>query len=590
METIEDLGKYTFPALLANSVKKFAMSNACTLVGEKPWTYGKIAEKVEYVAKLLTLLGAEPYSKVVLLGNGCPSWVAAYFAVVNYARIAVPLLPDFSPVEIENICAHCKPDVLIISKAQYKRLEKIADKLPGVIIQLEDFEVLAGGDGINLTQENIMNVQLPCVEVAEDDTASIIYTSGTTGRSKGVELSHKNLVWNAVQGQTCHRINKMDRCLSFLPISHVYEFTVDFTMQLMNGACVYYLGRPPTVSALLPAFKIVQPTIVCAVPLIVEKIYRNKVLPEFEKSKILSALYKIRLFQILLHRFAAGRLRKTFGGHLVFFGIGGAKLDYNVERFLKDGKFPYAIGYGLTETSPLLAASGPAITWPGTIGPILEGVQVKILEPDPETGIGEVIAKGPNIMKGYYLEPELTKAAFTTAQDSCGEGWFRTGDLGEIKKIRGLWRLSLKGRLKTMILGACGENIYPEDIEFVLNQHPLVQESLVVEDDNGLVALLNVDEEKLSEEAHRRLGKIPNVAELASKTVKAAGEAKELFARDLAYRREEILSEIQFFVNTKVNRSSKINRIQVVEEFEKTATQKIKRYIYDLRTKVGKKK
>lgn len=598
METINDLGHYTFPAMLANSVKKFGECNACTLVGGKPLTYTQLNEKVIFSAKFLTLLGAKQGTKIAILANGCPEWVALYFAIVNYGRIAVPLLPDFSLVEIETICAHCEPEIMVLSEAQYKRLaQKLEnlEKLPATIIQLEDFKIIKKEGKIysdspadetennqkksvipaKIEDEKIRQTALPEITVNEDDTASIIYTSGTTGRSKGVELSHKNLVWNAVQGQYCHRVNKMDRCLSFLPIAHVYEFTIDFTMQLMNGACIYYLGKPPVISALLPAFKSVQPTIVCAVPLIVEKIYKNKVLPEFTKSKLLRTLYKIRPFQILLHRVAASKLKKTFGGHLVFFGIGGAKIDYKVERFLKDGKFPYAVGYGLTETSPLLAAAGVPLTWPGTIGPVVNGVDLKILDPDPKTGIGEVVVKGPNIMKGYYKESEMTAAAFTTKDDSLGEGWFKTGDLGVIKKIHGVERLALKGRSKTMILGSAGENIYPEDIEFVLNQHPLVNESLVVEDDKGLVALLSLDEDKIKEEIKKRL--------------ESLNLAKEQFIRDMAYKREEILSEIQFFVNSKVNKSSKINRIQEVKEFEKTATQKIKRYIYDLRSKVGKK-
>jgi len=444
LETIKDLGKYTFPAMFANSIKKFASCNACTLVGQTPLTYKQLEAKVDYAARLLTLLGAKQGTKVAILGNGCPSWVVFYFAIVNYGRIAVPLLPDFSTVEIETICAHCEPEIMIISEAQYKRLSESLDKLPATIIRLEDFAVLKQKNAAEINDVSIKSVQLSAIEVAEDDTASIIYTSGTTGRSKGVELSHKNLVWNAVQGQYCHRVNKMDRCLSFLPIAHVYEFTIDFTMQLMNGACVYYLGRPPTVSALLPAFKSVQPTIVCAVPLIVEKIYKNKVLPEFNKNAVLKFFYKIRPFQVLLHRVAAKKLKKTFGGHLVFFGIGGSKIDYKVERFLKDGKFPYAVGYGLTETSPLLAAAGVPLTWPGTIGPVVNGVELKILDPDPKTGIGEVIAKGPNVMKGYYKEPQMTAAAFTTENDSVGAGWLKPAILAFLKRFTVLNALRLK--------------------------------------------------------------------------------------------------------------------------------------------------
>ena len=554
METINDIETYTFPALLKNSVKKFGERDALALVGKTPITYTEVKEKSVEVSKLLEGFGLKKGSKVAIYATGRPEWGVSYFGIVNRGMIAVPLLPDFSSTEVAAIVEHCGLDAFVVEQKLYDKLKDIHEKLPAIVIKIEDFSILKG--------ENVQPVsELPAVDVLEDDTASIIYTSGTTGRSKGVELTHCNLVWNAVQCQTVHRVNKMDRCLSFLPISHVYEFTIGFTMQIMNGACVYYLGKPPVVSALLPAFKLVQPTIVCSVPLVVEKIYKNKVLPTFTKNPVIHSLYKIRYIRKILHRIAGKELKKTFGGHLQFFGIGGAKVDPHVERFLKEAKFPYAIGYGLTETSPLLAGAGPKVTKRTTIGYVMEGVDLKISNPDPKTGVGEVVARSRGVMKGYYKDPELTKAAFTTDADDVGEGWFKTGDLGILRPEKGRLRLSLRGRSKNMILGPSGENIYPEDIEFVLNQHPLVNESLIVEDDNGLVALVQINEDKL-----------------------------KLLKRDLAYQKESILNEIQFYLNSRVNKSSKVERVQVVTEFEKTASQKIKRYLYDLRTKVGEKK
>lgn len=579
METINDLGKYTFPALLSNSVRKFANKNALSLVGKPEITYSELSNKSILVGKTFAALGLKKGSKVALYGTGRPEWGEAFFGIVNYGLIAVPLLPDFSETEVKAILSHCGVDAMIVEDKLYEKLKDIHDDLPGIIIKLNDFTFIKGKDG-DISQ--FEKLPAPSNNVEEEDTASIIYTSGTTGRSKGVELSHKNLVWTAVQCQTVHRVNKMDRCLSFLPLSHVYEFTIDFTMQMLNGSCVYYLGKPPVVSALLPAFKIVEPTIVLSVPLVLEKIYKNKVLPEFQKNSFIRTLYHFRGIRKLLHKVAGKKLMKTFGGHLVFFGVGGAKLDPKVEVFLKDAKFPYAIGYGLTETSPLLAGSGPKITLPGTIGPVMEGVDLRIINPDPNTGVGEVVAKGANVMKGYYKDPELTKASFTTDEDECGAGYFKTGDLGILEKKRGLVRLSLKGRSKNMILGPSGENIYPEDIEFVLNQHPFVSESLVVEDDNGLVALVQIDQEKLEKQAQTQ-AKGNGLADAIAKN-------KDAFLRDVAYNKEKILSEIQFFVNEKVNKGSRVSRVQEVPEFEKTASQKIKRYLYDLRTKIKDKK
>ena len=590
METIADLGQFTFPALLNNSIRKFGDRPALTLVGGNPLTYTQVGEKSIEVAKMLKGLGLKPGSKVAIYGTGRPEWGIAYFAIVSYGMIAVPLLPDFSAMEVASIMEHCGVDAIIAESKLYSKIKDLNEKLPSIIINLEDYSVLKGPEGCGKALADFASLEAPVSETKEEDTASIIYTSGTTGRSKGVELTHKNLVWTCIQCQGTHRVNKYDRTLSFLPLSHVYEFTVSFSMQLLNGACIYYLGKPPVVSALLPAFKIVQPTIVLSVPLVMEKIYKNQVLPQLTKSGFMRFLYKMSLTRKLLHKAAGKKLKKTFGGHIIFFGIGGAMLDPKVEQFMKEAKFPYAIGYGLTETSPLLASSGPKITVPGTIGVVMDGVDLKINNPNAE-GIGEVVAKGENVMKGYYKDEELTKQAFTTSEDSAGEGYFKTGDLGMFVKKHGKPYLVLKGRNKNMILGPNGENIYPEDIEFVLNQHPIVSESLVVEDDNGLVALVHVDEEKLEKEAEEHVKQnFPAAFVEMLKNVPAnVGEAFQKqyakFTRDVTYEKERMVNEIQFYVNSRVNKSSKVNKVQQVPEFEKTATQKIKRFKYDMRTK-----
>lgn len=600
METINDLGEYTFPAVLKNSVRKFGDKTALSLVGKAPYTYQQVQDISENVSKMLNVLGLKEGSKIAILSTGRPQWGIAYFSIVNYGKIAVPLLPDFSETEITTIIEHCDVAAIFVESKLYSKVEKISsEKLP-IIINIEEFEIIRHPDS-NLEKKSVaafLTAETPEIKAKEDDIASIIYTSGTTGRSKGVILTHKNLVWNAVQCQTVHRVNKLDRVLSFLPLSHVYEFTISFTMQFLNGASIYYLGKPPVVTALLPAFSTVQPTIVLSVPLVMEKIYKSKVLPTLTKNTLMKILYAMHLTRKLLHKIAGKQLKKTFGGHITFFGIGGAKVDPKVERFLKDAKFPYAIGYGLTETSPLLAGAGPKITIPGKVGPAMEGVDLRINNPDPKTGVGEIVAKSNGVMQGYYKEEALTKEAFTTAEDSVGEGYFKTGDLGLFVKRHKQIYLEIRGRNKNMILGASGENIYPEDIEFILNQHPLVSESLVVEDDNGLVALVQVDEEKLEKEAEERVTKqnnvnvieavknFPgNVAEAVQKQVGVVIDA-------VAYEKEKMLNEIQFYVNSRVNKNSKVNKVQKIDAFEKTATQKIKRYLYDMKTKVikGKKK
>ena len=577
METVADFGSYTFPALLGNSLKKFANRPALAYVTGDPITYAQVGDRISALKNRLYRLGVNPGDRVAVYGASSPSWGIAYFSVVTLGAIAVPLLPDFNAKEVETCLRHSGAKTLIVSSRLATRIPDLASIGIHTVIRLDDFELLSGSE--------IRKEVVPPVYIHENDTASIIYTSGTTGRSKGVELSHKNLIFTAIGGQYFQRINKFDIGLSILPMSHVYEFTVGFLMFFMNGACVYYLEKPPAVSTLLPALKKIRPTIMLSVPVIMEKIYRNKIVPTFTKKKLIAALYHIPLFRLIFHRLAGISLRATFGGRLKFFGIGGSKVDPVVEKFMKEANFPYAIGYGLTETSPLLAGSGPKMTRPGTVGPMMPGVEMRILDPDPVTGVGEVAVRGPNVMKGYYRDPELTASVMA------GDGWFRTGDLGT---LNGKARLALNGRSKNMILGASGENIYPEDIEFVLKQHPFVAESLVVEGENSsLVAIVQLDEEKLAAEANRRISAAEKLQQLKSvpdvvrgAVSDAVNEAVSDVSYKLAYKREEIMNEIKFFVNENVNRISRIDHVELIEHFEKTASQKIKRYLYSFRKQV----
>lgn len=570
MVTIHDLGEYTFSALLRNTLEKFGERPALSLVHGEPITYHEFQLMMKKLARVMTANGFAPGKKVAIFGQGMPQWGGFYLATVCRGGIAIPLLPDFTSSEVETILRHVQVDMMVVSKVLYPKVKDIEASILPVILAMEDFSPLRGKSA------NMNRGFLPKpIKVKEDDLASIIYTSGTTGTPKGVKLTHKNLVWTAIQCQTIHRVNKFDRCLSFLPLSHVYEFTIGFVLQMLNGSCIYYLERPPTVSTLLPAFQKVRPTIVLSVPMVMEKIYKHKILPALNGTKFRRFFHTLPVLGSLMDIATGLQLKKAFGRKIRFFGIGGARLDPEVELFLKRAHFPYAIGYGLTETSPLLAGSGPKETVPGTVGPVLEGVELRILRPDPQTGVGEVVARGPNVMKGYYRDYKLTEAAFTTESDSCGLGWFKTGDLGILENRRGRPWLSLKGRSKNMILGSSGENIYPEDIEFVLNQHPLVAESLVVEGEKGgLVALV-----KLAENA---------VVNTATAVGSKLGQAVQDVKEDFLYRREELLSEIKFYVNKRVNKNSRIASVQRVEDFEKTASQKIKRYLYQLRPTKGK--
>jgi len=521
MQTIDDLGKYTFSALLKNSVTKFSDRPALSYVLGKAITYSELNENVNSVKNLLHSLGIKPLDKIAIFSTSSPQWAISYFAIVTLGAVAVPLLPDFNENEASSCLKHSGAKAIFAGEKLLAKLNNTEEL--DIIINIEDFSIKKG--------EITTDSPLPEHECKEEDIASIIYTSGTTGRSKGVVLTHKNLIFTAIAGQHCQRINQYESALSILPMSHVYEFTIGFLMFMLNGACIYYLEGPPIPRNLLPALQKIRPHFMLNASPLIKKIYGTK------------------LGRKLLCRKAGKKLKKTFGGRLKFFGIGGSKTDPVVEQFMVDAKFPYAIGYGLTETSPLIAYSAVYKTTPGVIGGTIPGVEIKIGDQDPQTGIGELLVKGPNVMQGYYNAPELTKEVFTE------DGWFKTGDLCAMDE-KG--RISLKGRSKNMILGAAGENIYPEDIEFVLNQHPLVSEALVVEGENtSLVAYVRLQD--------------------------AIGDAVSGISNAIMHKREEVLNEIRFFVNSKVNKFSKIDKIEVVEEFEKTASQKIKRYLYSLR-------
>jgi len=558
MQTLEALGKYTFQHLLENSVKLFEKRPAVSFADKTPITYGEFYKKVKQTQKLLTNLGLHSGDHIALLSPSSPFWGISYFAIVLMGCVAVPLLHDFTEKEVISCLKHSNSKALFVSKKMLSKIQNL-DDLDIVVVDIEDSNVIKG---------SIVNEEeSPTYLCNEEDLASIIYTSGTTGRSKGVMLTHKNLVFTAIAGQQAQRINCYDIAVSILPMSHVYEFTIGFLMFILNGACIYYLGGPPVPRTLLPVLAKVKPQFMLVVPMVIEKIYKQKVLPSFTKPGLVSKLYQNPLTRKILCRIAGKKLIKTFGGRLKFFGIGGAKTDPVVEAFMKDAGFPYAIGYGLTETSPLVAFSSVGKTKPGYIGWQVEGIEVKIDNPDPETGVGELVVKGDNVMKGYYNDPALTKEAFTQ------DGFFKTGDLCTIDK-KG-W-IRLMGRSKNMILGASGENIYPEDIEFVINQHPLVSESLVIEGENSsLVAYVKLDEEKLNAQVANE----DNAGKTFSENLQ--GMASEL-SDAFVYKKEELLNEIKFFINTNVNKMSRIDTIKSVSEFEKTASQKIKRYLYSI--------
>ncbi len=538
----------TIPFLAGESFRKYGKNKAMGFVGEDVITYHQLRERTRSVMRLLEDLRITPGDKVAILSSSMPNWGVTYLAITSMGAVAVPILPDFTPAEIANVLNHSESRALFVSGNLAYKVAGLSQESLETVIAIDDFSITSGSRDAGFIAGSEPAGKY---NVAEEDVAVLIYTSGTTGKSKGVMLTHKNICFMARQVMTLQHVVESDVFLSILPLSHSYEQTLGLVLPLFNGAMIWYLRKAPTPSVLLPALQMVRPTTMLTVPLIMEKIYFGKVAPTFNKNRLVAFLYGMPLFRRLLNRIAGKKIYKAFGGNLRFFGVGGAKLNPTVEQFLLDAKFPYAIGYGLTETSPLLAGTKVGSCRLGSTGPAMQGVTLKINNPDPVTGEGEIWARGENVMKGYFREPALTADVLTP------DGWFRTGDLGVIGKNG---YLSIRGRLKNMIVGSSGENIYPEEIESVINDFGHVIESLVVQKKGKLVAMVHL-----------------NLEELQAKYA----QMKKDFTDQAELIINEYLEELQRYVNSRVNRYSQLQLVVYQPEpFQKTATLKIKRFLY----------
>ena len=500
------------------------------------YTYAELNEKCRDISKTLANFGISTYDKVAIFSHNMPNWIVAFFSIVAFGRIAVPMLTDLSENEITNILSHSDTKALFVSRRLLPKVpQSLIDKMI-LVICTDDLEIIKADDEHYTCDGQISDPQ-------SDDIAAVIYTSGTSGAAKGVMLSHRNFCANVLEAWVAQKVRRRDVFLSILPLAHTYELSIGMIYPFAVGARVFYIQKPPTPSVLLSLLIKVRPTCMLSVPLIIEKIYRRSILPAIQKSKFMSRLYKAD--EALACRLVGIKLKKTFGGRIKFFGIGGAKLDEEVEIFLHKAHFPYAIGYGMTEAAPLICNASPFKTKVGSTGIAAYGVQIRLDGVNPATGEGEIVCKGDNIMRGYYKDHNRTLQVLK-------DGWFHTGDLASVDK-KG--RYFLKGRLGNVILGASGENIYPEEIEAVINGMKGVNESLVVERDGHLIALVKLDEDILDWKF----------------------EGGDKFVKDLETRTKAIKD----YVNSRVNKNSTITDVQVQKEpFAKTATQKIKRFLY----------
>lgn len=519
-------------------------------------TYGQVAERIAWFHLLFRRANIHRGDKIALLGKNSVNWALSYLATVTYGAVIVPILPDFHPSDVHHIVNHSDAVLLMAADALFEKLDM--DKMPQCsgFISLDNLKLLGAhkkntakvleriDDEFNASSEKLASPDSFVLEpVGEEKTASINYTSGTSGFSKGVELSHASLMSNIHYGQDNMPIKRGDRILSFLPLAHAYGCAFEFLFPFSVGCQITFLGKIPSPRIIMDAFARVKPQLILSVPLIIEKIYRNQVKPLLQKP-VIRAARKLSPVDKILKRKIFQRLYEVFGGQFHELVIGGAALNPEVEEFFRSIGFPFTVGYGMTECGPLIAYSSWRTIRPRSVGTPVDRLEVRIDSPDPTRQVGEILVRGINVMKGYYKNPQATDEAIDK------EGWLHTGDLG-LKDGDGF--IYIKGRSKNMILGASGQNIYPEEIESKLNNQDLVMESLVLERNGQITALIYPDFDK----------------------VYAAG-MKEA---DL----EKHLQNVLRLVNKELPAFSKVGHIEVYpEEFDKTPTSKIKRFLYTI--------
>lgn len=580
------LERRTLCDLAATAAATFADRPAFSVFAEGVFfgglSYGEFGLRARGFAGALAALGIKAGDRIMILAENRPEWVVAYFGTVLAGAVTVPLLTDFIPEHIASVASHAEISAVCATEKTLAKLAAagIGQDLP--VLRLDRMDGQSIGVSIGGQETTVpLDPTFQTYRAQEDETASIIYTSGTTGKSKGVVLKHRNIVFDAMACRSIIKIYPRDRFLSILPLAHTYECTIGMVIAVLNGASTTYLDRPPVPAALLPALQAVRPTIMLSVPLIMEKVYRNKVRPTLEAHP----LYKLPLTRGIAIKAAGRKLLGTFGGAVRFFGIGGAALAPDVESFLKAAGFPYAIGYGLTETAPLLAGAPPFKTVLRSTGPALEGVELRIQDADgrivggvgapadaPEYAEGEIQARGPNVMEGYYKDPERTAEVFTP------DGWFKTGDLGSFDRRN---RLFIKGRLKAMILGPSGENIYPEEIESILNASGSVEESLVYAGEKGELVALIVLNEKTRTAMAAAGDALQGMAQAVGDAAQNAAAKMSDAAHGAVHQAGTLVTDLKNATNKRLAAFSRIHRIEIHEEpFEKTATAKIKRFLY----------
>ena len=547
----------SFNALIQKSIIDNWDRDALTDFKGQTLQYHDVARKIEKIHILFENSGIQKGDKIALCGRNSSQWAVAFLATLTYGAIAVPILHEFNAEQIHNIVNHSEARLLFVGDHVATIIDPQAMPTLEGIINNPDYSLkISRTDKLTYAREHLNELygkKFPKYfrkehvnyykEESPEELAVINYTSGTTGFSKGVMLPYRALWSNFdfafdVLGKT---IKAGDRVISMLPMAHMYGMAFEFIFEFLHGCHVFYLNRVPSPAIIAQALQEVKPVIVIAVPLIIEKIVRKKVFPKVQNNRM-RLLLQMPVISKKVREMICQEVIKAFGGNLYEVIIGGAALNQEVEQFLKRIDFPYTVGYGATECAPIICYRDWHTFAPGSCGRAALHQQVKIVSPDPRTIPGEILTKGPNVMLGYYKNPEAT------AETIDNDGWYHTGDLGTMDNDGNVF---INGRSKNMLLGPNGQNIYPEEIEDKLNSMTLVMESIVVQRDNKLVALVHPDMDE----------------------VKNMGFTNE----DLI----NVMEQNRNGLNEMIPAYEKIMEIEIhEEEFEKTPKKSIKRYLY----------
>lgn len=542
--------KENYSQFVWNSIIENWDRTAFTNYGSDSYTYAEVGKTIYYMHKLFCKCGIKKGDKIALIGKNCSEWAIAYQATVTFGAVVVPILPNFTPNDVEHIINHSESIVLFANRANWEVLDE--ENMPRLkaVMSLDDFTPLFNRS--KRSAENIIKFKtllskpfpvekLPKACIANKELFAIIYTSGTTGFSKGVMLTHNNITGNMVYARTYMPLVPGDHILSFLPLAHAYGCAIEFLYPFTSGCHITFLGKMPTPQLLLKAFAEIKPRLILSVPLIIEKIFKKQIKPVLEQTKV-KLLMKIPFLDTVVLSKINTKLTESFGGNFHELVIGGAALNEEVQEVLRRAGFAFTIGYGMTECGPLISYAGWREARFNSAGRCVDQLEMRIDSPDPENVVGEILVRGDNVMKGYYKNEKATREILDH------DGWLHTGDLGTMDSDGFLY---IKGRSKSMILGPSGQNIYPEEIEARINAFPLVQESIVVDRKEGLVALIYPDMEMV--------------------------DAKKM-------KDQAILSHFEMYrkqLNNEIPNYMQVARFQVVStEFEKTPKRSIKRFLY----------